>query len=158
TRGDGSVGEDITANVRTIKSVPWRLFGGHHPALLEVRGEIYMPKDGFEKMNQEALASGSKTFINLRNAAAGSLRQLDPRITAKCPLRLCDYGIGEVEGGELPKYPPAILNQLEDWGFAISSDVGAARGVEQCLEFHRQLAEKRASLPYPIDGVVYKVN
>lgn len=158
TRGDGTVGEDITANVRTIKSVPLRMLGDNHPELLEVRGEIYMPKDGFEKMNQEALASGSKTFINPRNAAAGSLRQLDPRITAKRPLRLCAYGIGEVEGGELPKYHTAILNQLKDWGFAISSDVGAARGVEECLEFHRNLGEKRPSLPYDIDGVVYKVN
>lgn len=158
TRGDGSVGEDITANVRTIKSVPLRLLGEHHPALLEVRGEIYMPKDGFEKMNREALAAGSKTFINPRNAAAGSLRQLDPRLTAKRPLRLCAYGVGEVEGGELPKYHTAVLQQLADWGFAISTDVGSARGVDECLEFHRKLGEKRPSLPYDIDGVVYKVN
>ncbi len=158
TRGDGSVGEDITTNVRTIKSVPLRLLGGNHPELLEVRGEIYMPKDGFEKMNQEALAAGGKTFINPRNAAAGSLRQLDPRLTAKRPLRLCAYGLGEVQGGELPEYHTAVLQQLRDWGFAISTDVGSARGVEECLEFHRKLGEKRPSLPYDIDGVVYKVN
>jgi len=158
TRGDGSVGEDITANVRTIKSVPLRLLGDNYSELLEVRGEIYMPKDGFEKMNQDALAAGSKTFINPRNAAAGSLRQLDPRLTAKRPLRLCAYGLGEVEGGELPKYHTAVLQQLKDWGFAISADVGSAHGVDECLEFHRKLGEKRPSLPYDIDGVVYKVN
>lgn len=158
TRGDGSVGEDVTLNVRTIKSVPLRLLGQEYPSLLEVRGEIYMTKSGFEDMNRKAQQLGSKSFINPRNAAAGSLRQLDPRITAQRPLTLCAYGVGEVDGGELPQHHTAILQQLADWGFAISPEVSSAKGVEECLAFYQQLQEKRPSLPYDIDGIVYKVN
>ncbi len=158
TRGDGSVGEDVTLNVRTIKSVPLRLLGQEYPSLLEVRGEIYMTKSGFEDMNRKAQELGSKSFINPRNAAAGSLRQLDPRITAQRPLTLCAYGVGEVDGGELPQHHTAILQQLADWGFAISPEVSSAKGIEECLAFYQQLQEKRPSLPYDIDGIVYKVN
>lgn len=158
TRGDGSVGEDVTLNVRTIKSVPLRLLGQEYPSLLEVRGEIYMTKSGFEDMNRKAQELGSKSFINPRNAAAGSLRQLDPRITAQRPLTLCAYGVGEVDGGELPQHHTAILQQLADWGFVISPEVSSAKGVEECLAFYQQLQEKRPSLPYDIDGIVYKVN
>ncbi|MCR6653844.1 MAG: NAD-dependent DNA ligase LigA [Cellvibrionaceae bacterium] len=158
TRGDGSVGEDVTLNVRTIKSVPLRLLGQGYPDLLEVRGEIYMTKSGFNEMNRKAQESGGKSFINPRNAAAGSLRQLDPKLTAQRPLTLCAYGVGEVEGGSLPQYHTAILQRLADWGFAVSRDVASARGVEECLAFHKMLQEKRPSLPYDIDGIVFKVN
>lgn len=158
TRGDGNLGEDITLNVRTIKSVPLRLLGESHPALLEVRGEIYMPKAGFEALNQRAREQGTKGFVNPRNAAAGSLRQLDPKLTAARPLMLCAYGLGVVEAGALPGTHTAILQQLRDWGFTTSRDLGALAGVEACLDFYRMLMEKRASLPYDIDGVVFKVN
>jgi DNA ligase (NAD+) len=158
TRGDGSRGEDITLNVRTIKSVPLRLLGESHPALLEVRGEIYMSKAGFEVLNQKAREQGTKGFVNPRNAAAGSLRQLDPKLTATRPLMLCAYGLGAVEGGTLPSTHTAILQQLRDWGFTASRDVSALAGVDACLDFYRMLLEKRARLPYDIDGVVFKVN
>lgn len=158
TRGDGSVGEDITLNVRTIKSVPLRLLDQSHPTLLEVRGEIYLPKAGFEALNQKAREQGTKGFVNPRNAAAGSLRQLDPKLTAARPLMLCAYGLGAVEGGGLPDTHTAILRQLRDWGFTTSSDVSALMGVDACLNFYQMLLEKRAGLPYDIDGVVFKVN
>lgn len=158
TRGDGNVGEDITLNVRTIKSVPLRLLGQSHPALLEVRGEIYMPRAGFEALNQKAREQGTKGFVNPRNAAAGSLRQLDPKLTAARPLMLCAYGLGAVEGGRLPDTHTAILQQLRDWGFTTSKDVSALMGVDACLEFYQILLQKRAGLPYDIDGVVFKVN
>lgn len=158
TRGDGSIGEDITLNVRTIKSVPLRLLDKSHPALLEVRGEIYMPKAGFEALNQKAREQGTKGFVNPRNAAAGSLRQLDPKLTAARPLMLCAYGLGMVEGGGLPDTHTAILHQLRDWGFTTSRDVNALMGVDACLDFYQMLLEKRAGLPYDIDGVVFKVN
>lgn len=158
TRGDGNVGEDITLNVRTIKSVPLRLFGEGHPDLLEVRGEIYMPKAGFDKLNRRALEQGTKGFVNPRNAAAGSLRQLDPKLTASRPLMLCAYGVGEVENGELPNRHTDILRQLAAWGFSISRDLQEAHGVDECVSFYQRLQAKRADLPYDIDGVVFKVN
>jgi DNA ligase (NAD+) len=115
TRGDGVTGEDITANVRTIASVPLRLAGNDIPARLEVRGEVYLSHAGFERLNQQALAQGQKPFVNPRNAAAGSVRQLDPRITAARPLDIYCYGVGRVEGGKLPDRHSAVLEQLRDW-------------------------------------------
>ena len=158
TRGDGNVGEDITLNVRTIKSVPLRLIGEGHPELLEVRGEIYMPKAGFEQLNRRAQEQGTKGFVNPRNAAAGSLRQLDPKLTASRPLMLCAYGVGEVQGGELPGRHTDTLRQLAAWGFSVTRDLQEALGVNECLSFYQRLQAKRADLPYDIDGVVFKVN
>lgn len=158
TRGDGSVGEDITLNARTIPSIPLRLLGEQHPELLEVRGEIYMPKTGFEELNRRAQTLGTKGFVNPRNAAAGSLRQLDPKLTASRPLMLCAYGVGEVQGGAMPDRHTDTLRQLAVWGFAITRDLQEARGVAECLDFYQKLQHKRADLPYDIDGVVFKVN
>lgn len=158
TRGDGSVGEDITANVRTIGSVPLKLMGGDFPALLEVRGEIYMPKAGFEALNEKARAAGEKVFVNPRNAAAGSLRQLDARITASRPLEFCCYNIGVVEGGNIPDRHTDVLHQLQRWGFLINREMAAVSGIDACLAYFARLGEKRASLPYDIDGIVFKVN
>lgn len=158
TRGDGTVGENITQNVRTIKSIPLRLQGDNLPSLLEVRGEIYMPKEGFEQLNKAAQLDGAKGFVNPRNAAAGSLRQLDSGITAKRPLMMCAYGTGVIEGGELPKRHSDVLAQLATWGFVVSKEVAAVVGIAAAQTYYDQLAEKRASLSYDIDGVVFKVN
>lgn len=158
TRGDGSVGEDITQNVKTIASVPLRLRGNEFPDVLEVRGEIYMPKAGFERLNQQARDNDDKVFVNPRNAAAGSLRQLDSRITATRPLELCAYSVGLVEGGNLPSTHISVLQQLHQWGFRINPEMAPANGVEECLAYYQQLGEKRHSLPYDIDGIVFKVN
>ncbi len=158
TRGDGSTGEDITANVRTIGSVPLRLLQSGYPQLLEVRGEVYMPRAGFERVNARARADGDKPFVNPRNAAAGSLRQLDAKITAQRPLEFCCYGVGSVDGGELPASHSEIMNQLRYWGFRINRESAIARGIEECLAYYRQLLERRAQLPYDIDGIVYKVD
>ncbi len=157
TRGDGTVGEDITHNVKTIRSVPLQLRGEHWPKRLEVRGEVYMPKAGFEKLNEQARLRGDKTFMNPRNAAAGSLRQLDPRITAQRPLEMCSYSVGIVEG-ELADNHFAILQQLHQWGFRISRDMQCLRGVEACMDYTQMLLAKRDALPFDIDGIVFKVN
>ncbi|WP_277052017.1 NAD-dependent DNA ligase LigA [Zestomonas thermotolerans] len=157
TRGDGSTGEDISANVRTVRNIPLKLQGSGWPARLEVRGEVFMSKAGFEQMNARQLESGSKTFANPRNAAAGSLRQLDPRVTASRPLEFCAYGIGLVEG-ELPGTHYDILQALKGWGLPISRELKLARGVEECLAYYRNIGERRQSLAYEIDGVVFKVN
>ncbi len=157
TRGDGYNGEDITANVRTIASVPLRLQGSDYPAELEVRGEIYMPKSGFEKLNEQARQRGDKLFVNPRNAAAGSLRQLDPRLTAGRPLELCVYSTGMVSAA-LPDKHTDVLHALQRWGFRINPEMATALGVAQCLAYYQRLGEKRAGLPYDIDGVVFKVN
>lgn len=157
TRGDGTTGENITANVRTVRNIPLRLHGHGWPALLEVRGEIYMPKAGFEALNAKALEQGGKTFANPRNAAAGSLRQLDPRITASRPLELCAYGIGQTDG-VLPDTHIGILEALKGWGLPISRELKLARGVEECRAYYQDIGERRDSLPYEIDGVVFKVN
>ncbi|MFC5695749.1 NAD-dependent DNA ligase LigA [Pseudomonas sp. GCM10022186] len=157
TRGDGSTGEDISANVRTIRNVPLKLKGQGWPDLLEVRGEVYMPKAGFEELNARQAEAGGKTFANPRNAAAGSLRQLDPRITASRPLEFCCYGVGQVSG-ELPSTQVGLLEQLKAWGVPISRELKLARGVEACLDYYRDIGERRMSLPYDIDGVVFKVN
>lgn len=157
TRGDGTVGEDITHNVKTIRSVPLQLRGEHWPRRLEVRGEVYMPKAGFEKLNEQARLRGDKTFMNPRNAAAGSLRQLDPRITAQRPLEMCSYSVGVVEG-ELADNHFAILQQLHQWGFRISRDMQCLQGVEACMDYTQMLLAKRDALPFDIDGIVFKVN
>ncbi|MCA0901286.1 NAD-dependent DNA ligase LigA [Microbulbifer agarilyticus] len=158
TRGDGTVGEDITQNVRTIFSIPLKLLADDVPDVLEVRGEIYMPKAGFDALNDKARAAGDKLFVNPRNAAAGSLRQLDSRITAQRPLEMCAYSVGLVEGGELPERHTDILAQLNLWGFRINAEMAVAESIQQCIDYHRKLGEKRAELPYDIDGIVFKVN
>ncbi|MDN3639406.1 NAD-dependent DNA ligase LigA [Simiduia curdlanivorans] len=158
TRGDGAIGEDITANVRTIGSVPLRLQGEGFPPLLEVRGEIYMPRAGFDLLNDKARERGEKTFVNPRNAAAGSLRQLDPKITASRPLQFCCYNVGLVEGGELPERHTDVLQALSGWGFLINAEMRAVHGVQACLAYFAELGEKRQGLSYDIDGIVFKVN
>jgi len=158
TRGDGTTGEDITHNVRTIESVPLRLMGKGYPESLEVRGEIFMPKAGFEAYNQKARAAGEKVFVNPRNAAAGSLRQLDPKLTAERPLDIYVYSVGSVSGSELPESHSKILDQLEGWGLKTCPERRAVKGVEGCLDYYEAIGARRDSLAYEIDGVVYKVN
>ncbi|WLQ15106.1 NAD-dependent DNA ligase LigA [Hahella aquimaris] len=157
TRGDGSAGEDITANVKTVKNIPLKLRGEGYPAELEVRGEIYLPKAAFDAINKDAAAKGEKTFVNPRNAAAGSLRQLDPRITARRALEMCCYSVGYFEG-ELPGTQHDILNQLQQWGLKINSQMKLASGAQECLDYYRHIMNVRNQLPYEIDGVVFKVN
>lgn len=157
TRGDGVKGEDVTENVRTIRSVPHTL-RGKAPHVLEVRGEVFMRLAGFEKMNQLARERGEKVFVNPRNAAAGSLRQLDPRITATRPLTLFFYAVGVVEGGTVPDRQWAMLQAFKEWGLPICPDAGLVEGVEGCLEYYRDMGARRRSLPYQIDGVVYKLD
>lgn len=158
TRGDGTVGEDITHNVRTIGSIPLRLMGEGFPAVLEVRGEIYMPRAGFEQLNNRARERGEKTFVNPRNAAAGSLRQLDPRVTAQRPLEMCCYSVGLVEGGNLPVHHAEVLGCLHAWGLKINPLSEVVNGIEACDVYYQSLAGRRDSLPYDIDGIVFKVN
>ncbi len=158
TRGDGTQGEDVTLNVRTIGAVPLRLSGQNIPPVLEVRGEVYMPKQGFAALNARQLANNEKPFANPRNAAAGSLRQLDPKITATRPLSMYCYGLGEVVGGQMAESHYDILMQLKAWGLRINDETALLEGVEGCLQYYQQLSEKRLALPYEIDGVVYKIN
>jgi DNA ligase (NAD+) len=158
TRGDGQTGEDITHNVRTIPSVPLSLMGEGYPAILEVRGEVYMPRAGFNEMNKTALRNEEKVFVNPRNAAAGSLRQLDAKVTAQRPLEMCCYSVGLVEGGELPDRHSEVLQALNQWGLRINSESGLAIGVQACTEYYDLLAVRRDDLPYDIDGIVFKVN
>lgn len=158
TRGDGTVGEDITLNVRTIPSIPLKLIGENFPSVLEVRGEIYMPKAGFDAFNKKATELGEKLFVNPRNAAAGSLRQLDPKITAARPLEMCAYSVGVVDGGNLPERHSDILKQLQSWGFLINRELQVANSIEDCLVYYKAIQNKRASLAYDIDGIVFKVN
>lgn len=158
TRGDGNTGEDITHNVRTIEAVPLKLRGKNHPEVLEVRGEVFMPKAGFEAYNEKARANGEKTFVNPRNAAAGSLRQLDPKLTAKRPLDIYVYAMGQVEGGKLPSNHSEVLDQLQQWGFKTCPERAVVSGVSGCLEYYADIGTKRDILPYEIDGVVYKVD
>lgn len=157
TRGDGSTGEDISANVRTIRNVPLKLRGEGWPEVLEVRGEVYMSKAGFERLNAAQAEAGGKTFANPRNAAAGSLRQLDPKITAGRPLEFCCYGIGRVPA-PLAATHTASLERLKDWGLPISRELRRVQGAEACLDYYREIGARRASLAYEIDGVVFKVN
>jgi DNA ligase (NAD+) len=158
TRGDGFSGEDITHNVRTIPSIPLRLNGEGIPGVLEVRGEIYMPRQGFEQLNERARAAGEKTFVNPRNAAAGSLRQLDARLTAQRPLQMCCYSVGLVEEGDLPDTHAQVLDSLLRWGLRTNPESRVVRGIASCEAYYESLAQKRDGLPYDIDGIVYKVN
>ncbi|HXC09567.1 MAG TPA: NAD-dependent DNA ligase LigA [Steroidobacteraceae bacterium] len=158
TRGDGETGEDITQNLKTIKALPLRLRADRPPRLLEVRGEVFMPLAGFERFNREAVARGEKSFVNPRNAAAGSLRQLDPKMTAARPLDLFIYALGVVEGGALPAHHSETLQALRRWGFKICPQSRVVDGVEGCLEYYREMGALRPKLPYQIDGVVYKVD
>lgn len=156
TRGDGVTGEDVTANVRTIRAVPQRL-RGRAPPLLEARAEVFMPITGFERMNALARERGEKVFVNPRNAAAGSLRQLDARITAARPLTALFYGLGAVEGLALPAGQSQLLALLRSLGLPVSREARTVRGVQGCLEYYRDLGARRAALDYQIDGVVYKL-
>ena len=158
TRGDGQTGENITQNVRTIRSVPLQLLGKYIPHRLEVRGEVYMPKKGFAQLNQKALQAGEKTFVNPRNAAAGSLRQLDSRMSAARPLQIYCYALGDVEGSVPFDTHGEMLAGLRQWGFPVSQEVRKVRGVQGCVQYHQQLLAKRDQLPFEIDGVVYKVD
>ncbi|TVO79016.1 NAD-dependent DNA ligase LigA [Sedimenticola selenatireducens] len=158
TRGDGSKGEDVTQNVRTIPSVPLRLLGDDWPEVLEVRGEIYMPLAGFNQLNLRAQANGEKGFANPRNAAAGSLRQLDPRITTQRPLAMYCYGFGEISSGPLATTQSESISRLANWGLRVSPEMRVVSGVEGCLEYYAQIGERRSSLDYDIDGVVFKVD
>ena len=158
TRGDGTTGEDVTHNVRTIDGVPLRLMGRGYPQSLEVRGEVFMPKAGFEAYNEMARQAGEKIFVNPRNAAAGSLRQLDPKLTAARPLDIYVYAVGQVQNGSLPDSHSEILDQLEAWGLKTCPERKVVIGVDGCLDYYNDLGERRDSLRYEIDGVVYKVD
>ena len=158
TRGDGYTGEDITANIRTIPSVPLKLRGSGYPDLVEVRGEVYMPRAGFEKLNERLAEQGEKTFVNPRNAAAGSLRQKKSTVTANRPLELCAYSMAVTDETVLPETHWDSLQLVRGWGFRINPEMRKAEGVEACLDAYNELMAKRDSLPYEIDGIVFKVN
>ncbi|RKZ59388.1 MAG: DNA ligase [Gammaproteobacteria bacterium] len=159
TRGDGSSGENVTQNVRTMQSVPLRLLGEGYPDVLEVRGEVFMPKAGFDKLNRLAKQNDEKEFANPRNAAAGSLRQLDPGVTAKRPLSLYCYSTGVVEGGSLASTHYEILQQLRDFGLPVCDEIKLVHGgVKACLSYYEAISKRRDDLAYDIDGIVYKVN
>ncbi|KFC79914.1 NAD-dependent DNA ligase LigA [Buttiauxella agrestis] len=158
TRGDGTTGENITANVRTIRAIPLKLRGENIPRRLEVRGEVFLPQAGFEKINEEARRTGGKIFANPRNAAAGSLRQLDPRITAKRPLTFFCYGVGVLEGGELPASHHGRLQQFKEWGLPVSDRIRLCNTAEEVLTFYHQVEAERPTLGFDIDGVVIKVD
>ncbi|MBI3896835.1 MAG: NAD-dependent DNA ligase LigA [Gammaproteobacteria bacterium] len=157
TRGDGETGEDVSANVRTIKAVPLKLQGDDWPEVLEVRGEVVIPKADFERLNREQLARGDKIFANPRNSAAGSLRQLDPRITATRPLSFFPWGLGDVSAPIGRRYAD-VVERLQAWGFRVSKFFRVVHGTEGCRAYYRELLEQRQQLPFEIDGVVYKVD
>src|SRR5499426_2392259 len=156
TRGDGFAGEDVTANLRTVRGIPLRLRAARPPGLLEIRGEVLMYKRDFEALNARQQERGEKTFANPRNAAAGSLRQLDPRITAGRPLRFSGYGIGEARGFAEPATQSGLLDALGGMGVPVSAERAVAKNLAGLLAYYRRLGEKRGSLPYDMDGVVYK--
>ncbi|STY29680.1 DNA ligase [Legionella wadsworthii] len=158
TRGDGTTGENITANIKTIAAVPLALRILNPPRFIEVRGEVYMPKAGFEEYNKRAQESGEKIFANPRNAAAGSLRQLNPTVTASRPLAIYCYGIGACDGYDLPKTHWEQLQLLKEIGFRVSLDTKKEVGIEGCLNYYHEILAKRDQLPFEIDGVVYKVD
>ncbi len=157
TRGDGETGEDVTANVRTIKTVPLHLQGKGWPSVVEVRGEVVIPKKDFERLNAEQLKQGGKIFANPRNAAAGSLRQLDPRITASRPLSFFPWGLGETSEPVARRYSE-VSKHLKEWGFRVTEFFRVAHGADECLGYYREILAKRDKLPFEIDGVVYKVD
>jgi DNA ligase (NAD+) len=160
TRGDGTTGEDVTHNVRTIRSIPLRLRGSKVPAVFEVRGEVFMPRAGFMEFNKRALERGEKTFVNPRNAAAGTLRQLDPRLAASRPLDAFFYALGEISEGSLPaaRQQNAIVDMLREFGLRTCPEATLVEGVAGCLQYYARIGTRRSALPYDIDGVVYKVN
>ena len=158
TRGDGRTGEDVTLNIRTIDAIPLKLRGNNFPPLIEIRGEVVMPKAGFEKLNQQQLEKGEKAFVNPRNAAAGSLRQLDPQITATRPLSFYSYGVGLIDGMPLPSKHSDMMENLKAWGLRINTESKVVKGTKGCIEYYESLAKKRNDLPDEIDGIVYKVN
>ena len=158
TRGDGARGENVTQNVRTIASVPLRLLGEGWPPVLEVRGEIFMPRQGFDALNRRQRERGEKTFANPRNAAAGSLRQLDPRVTASRPLAMYCYGLGEVGGGPLHETHSGCMLLLRGWGLPVSPELRVLQGLDACAAYFADIGARRSSLPYDIDGVVFKVD
>ena len=151
-------GENITDNARTIGSVPLELMGDSYPDRLEVRGEVYMSLSGFGEMNREAEATGDKVFANPRNATAGSLRQLNSRLTAKRPLTMFCYSVGVVEGGALPERHSDILKSLAGWGFRMNPLIEVVKGVDACNRYFTRLQEIRSTLDYEIDGCVFKVD
>ncbi|MFC3686118.1 NAD-dependent DNA ligase LigA [Hydrogenophaga luteola] len=157
TRGDGETGEDVTQNIRTIGQIPLRLTG-EAPEVLEVRGEVYMRRDDFERLNERQREKGEKTYINPRNTAAGAVRQLDPAITAQRPLSFFAYGLGEVQGWTLPGTHSGLLDALAAFGLPVCADRCVAQGSAGLVAFHALIAAKRDALPFDIDGVVYKVN
>lgn len=158
TRGDGSTGENITENVRTISSIPLKLRGSDWPSRLEVRGEVFMPKAGFDKLNEQALKKGEKVFVNPRNAAAGSLRQLDSRITAQRPLAFYAYSVGVVEGAELSKSHYERFLQLKNWGLPMCPETRKVDSLDEVKEYYQDIMSRRDALPYEIDGVVIKID
>src|SRR3989454_1987065 len=158
TRGDGATGEDVTVNIRTIKSIPLRLHGKNPPVVLDVRGEVLMFKTDFARLNARQRDAGQKEFANPRNAAAGSLRQLDSRITAHRTLRFFSYGIGTLEGADMPASHAALLDWYAELGLPVCQERAVVAGATAMLDYFRQIGEKREQLPYDIDGVVYKVN
>jgi len=157
TRGNGEVGEDVTQNVRTIRHVPLKLRGAA-PTVIEIRGEIYMRRSDFDRMNERQLAAGGKTFVNPRNAAAGAIRQLDSGMTAQRPLSFFAYGLGEFAGWSAPERHSEVLDALEKFGVPVSKDRSVVQGAEGLVAYHRDIGERRDQLPFGIDGVVYKVN
>lgn len=156
TRGDGERGEDVTANVRTIRAIPLKIHGEGWPSLLEVRGEIYMPRVGFDAFNRQAIEKGEKPLVNPRNGAAGSLRQLDSQLTAKRPLAFFAYGTATRDG--LPDTQFDALTRLRDWGFPVNPEIRRVEGLSGCLDYHKRMATLRPTLGYDIDGVVYKLD
>ena len=158
TRGDGMIGENITQNAKTIGSVPLKLHGEKYPHLLEVRGEVYIPTTDFKKYNKLAHETGEKVFVNPRNAASGSLRQLDANITAKRPLQIFCYVIARIDEGKMPANQYHILQQLKKWGFRVNKEIRLAKGMDACFKYYYKMLGKRNKLPYEIDGVVYKIN
>ena len=158
TRGDGRTGEDVTLNIRTIDAIPLKLRGNDFPPLIEIRGEVVMPKAGFEKLNKQQLDKGEKPFVNPRNAAAGSLRQLDPKITATRPLSFYSYGVGLIDGMTLPNKHSAMMTKLKSWGLRINTESKVVKGTKGCIAYYENLAKIRNDLPDEIDGIVYKVD
>ncbi len=158
TRGDGTTGENVTQNIRTIASIPLLLLGKDYPDVLEVRGEVVMPKAGFDAFNAQARAADQRTFVNPRNAAAGSLRQLDARVTAKRPLDMYCYAVGKVEGDAIAATQSETLSKLRAWGLPINPKTKVVQGLHACLNYYQRISQQREKLPYDIDGIVYKVN
>ena len=158
TRGDGEVGEDVTRNIYTIRPIPRRLRTDKPPRVLEVRGEVYMSRKDFERLNERQIAAGQKAFINPRNTAAGAVRQLDPSMTAQRPLLFFAYGVGEIAGWSLPKTHAELLDAIEKFGLPVNRDRRVCRGAQALMAFYEDVQKRRAALPFEIDGVVYKVN